>query len=413
MEPFMIYLMGELQSVAEFCDRCWNELNQTLLKRGIFKPLQTMLPKCGRMLCGQRVHADCCCTFAVGHWEWTMWENPVMWACGALRHYSLYGWEVLVAWEFMLLPGSYSKSQPCSTRHAWVVLLWLDDPSLLLHMTTQPSLRMDMLDVLWCSQFSSKKQADGGITDNNATSQYGAAHCAQPHSTETNLNWPRVPHNQQTFLHVFTSGSFSFLKQSVTQHGNYASSIWLQSRNNCRMCFPSWNSLQLQHLQLPPRNKCQWNFDVDHWPNIISNASVNGTHWGKVVALTACCFYLSAVPCCRVPDLPFVTSTVACYCNSQGSCQHLQDCPKSGWLLCVCEGCCLHLLNLSDGWHLPPISGCVIVPKLVDCCYHSQPMFWQSQWSCKPGNSASSWRHASVIDSWLLVQAFQSFVLCL
>lgn len=117
MEPFMTNPMGESQSMAEFWGKRWNKLIQTLLKRGIFKPLRSILPKYVAM-------AGCFVVSGFFH-EWLMLiifaplpEDIENENCGQNQCYKLvwgsallfFVWMgVLVAWEFMFLPRSYFK----------------------------------------------------------------------------------------------------------------------------------------------------------------------------------------------------------------------------------------------------------------------------------------------------------------
>jgi len=117
MEPFMTNPMGESQSMAEFWGKRWNKLIQTLLKRGIFKPLRSILPKYVAM-------AGCFVVSGFFH-EWLMLiifaplpEDIENEHCGQNQCYKLvwgsallfFVWMgVLVAWEFMFLPRSYFK----------------------------------------------------------------------------------------------------------------------------------------------------------------------------------------------------------------------------------------------------------------------------------------------------------------
>jgi len=120
MEPFMTNPMGESETLAEFWGKRWNKLIQTLLKRGIFKPLRAMFPKWVAM-------AGCFTVSGIFH-EWLMMiifaplpEDVLNENCAQNQCYKLiYGsalaffmWMgVLIACEMAFLPRSYFKKSP-------------------------------------------------------------------------------------------------------------------------------------------------------------------------------------------------------------------------------------------------------------------------------------------------------------
>lgn len=120
MEPFMTNPMGESETASEFWGKRWNKLIQTLLKRGIFKPLRAMFPKWVAM-------AGCFAVSGIFH-EWLMMiifaplpEDIRNEQCGQNQCYKLiYGsalgffmWMgAIIAWEFAFLPRPYFKKSP-------------------------------------------------------------------------------------------------------------------------------------------------------------------------------------------------------------------------------------------------------------------------------------------------------------